>query len=64
MLNPDFTLSATSSAINAGDNSLISGYTTDLLGNPRIVGGTVDMGAYEFELCAAGQHHAEQRQHR
>ena len=48
MLNPDFTLSATSSAIDVGDNSLITGYPTDLLGNPRIQQGTVDMGAYEL----------------
>jgi hypothetical protein len=47
-LNADFTLSSTSPAINAGDNSLIpSGITTDLAGNARIQQTTVDMGAYE-----------------
>ena len=51
MLNGDFTLSSSSSAINAGDNSLIAGYPTDLLGNPRIQGGTVDMGAYELSYA-------------
>jgi len=43
-----FPLNAGSSAINAGDNSLIpGGITLDQAGNPRINGGTVDMGAYE-----------------
>lgn len=42
----DFHLSAASPCINAGLNSYASG--TDLDGKPRIVGGTVDMGAYEF----------------
>jgi uncharacterized repeat protein (TIGR01451 family) len=37
-----------SPAVNAGDNSLVPpGVTTDLDGAPRIVHGTVDMGAYE-----------------
>lgn len=31
--------------VNAGDNTGVA--TTDLTGNPRIVGGSVDMGAYE-----------------
>ena len=47
-LNPDLTLSAASSALNAGDNALIPvGITTDLAGGPRIIGTTVDMGAFE-----------------
>ena len=46
----DLTLQATSPAINQGNNTLIpSGITTDLANNARISGGTVDLGAYEFQ---------------
>ena len=44
----DLHLQTNSSCINAGVNSAIAG-ATDLDGNPRIAGGTVDIGAYEFE---------------
>ncbi|MCA9875207.1 MAG: hypothetical protein KC441_16165, partial [Anaerolineales bacterium] len=44
----DLHLGSGSPAINAGNNSFLpAGLTTDLDGNARIVGGTVDMGAYE-----------------
>ncbi len=52
----------TSRCIDAGDNSVVA-TPTDLAGNPRIVRGTVDMGAYEFpgtnalEFYAWVQHH-------
>ena len=39
--------------IDAGDNAFVSG-STDLDGNPRIVHGAVDMGAYEAQLAGAG----------
>jgi hypothetical protein len=40
----------TSPCINAGSNAGVpSGVTTDLAGNPRIVDGIVDMGAYEAQ---------------
>ncbi len=43
-------LQASSPAINRGNNAFVpSGVTTDLAGQPRIVGGTVDMGAYEYQ---------------
>lgn len=45
----NYRLQADSPAINAGDNaSVLVGVVTDMDGNPRIVGGMVDMGAYEF----------------
>jgi hypothetical protein len=45
----DFRLQATSPCINSGNNAF-SVLGTDLDGNGRIAGGTVDMGAYEFQL--------------
>ena len=41
-------LQSSSPCINAGDNAYVT-TATDLDGNPRIVGGTVDMGAYEYQ---------------
>jgi predicted outer membrane repeat protein len=48
-LDASLRLLADSPAIDAGSNALIpDGVTTDLAGDSRIFGGTVDMGAYEF----------------
>jgi hypothetical protein len=44
----DLRLQSNSPCINAGGKAYAAG-STDLAGNPRIVGGTVDMGAYEFQ---------------
>lgn len=49
----DVRLHQDSPAIDAGDNAVPSLPLVDLGGNPRIVNGTVDMGANEF-LCATG----------
>lgn len=44
----DYSLRAGSWAIDKGDNSFNTS-TTDLAGNPRINGGTIDLGAYEAQ---------------
>ena len=48
----DLHLQSNSSCINAGNNAYVIG-TTDLDGNPRVKGGTVDVGAYEFQNPAS-----------
>jgi hypothetical protein len=52
-LNGDYHVQATSLTIERGDNGTISLTDTDLDGNlRRFSGGTVDMGAYEFQGAA------------
>jgi len=49
-INPnahDFRLQSGSPCINAGSFNAVS--STDLDGNPRVIGGAVDVGAYEFQ---------------
>ncbi len=46
--NGDYHLQAGSPCINAGTNSFVT-TATDLDGNPRIVGSTVDIGTYEYQ---------------
>jgi hypothetical protein len=45
----NYRLTANSPAINVGDNSAPDLPKKDIAGKPRIVGGTVDLGAYEFQ---------------
>ncbi len=48
----DFHLAANSPCINSGKNDFVA-LPTDLDGNPRISGETVDLGAYEFQNPAS-----------
>jgi hypothetical protein len=51
--NGNLRLQSNSPCINAGNNSSMTS-STDLDGRPRIVGGKVDMGAYEFQPGVSG----------
>ena len=51
-LNQDYTLLASSPAIDEGDNSYVENqFPTDLPGNLRISNGIADIGAFEYPLC-------------
>ena len=49
LLDPCFTPTAGSPVINAGDPAYAGPDATDFLGNPRLQGGRVDMGAVEVQ---------------
>jgi hypothetical protein len=51
-LEADWTLSETTPAINQGSNTIIDELSleTDLRGNPRIIHGIIDIGAYESRI--------------
>jgi len=52
LLNTDYSLQASSPAINTGDNAALPANTNfDLAGNARIVNTTVDIGVYEFDAA-------------
>ena len=58
----DFHLQSTSPCINAGNN-IYATSATDLDGNPRIVDGTVDVGAYEYQTPASAISYAWEQQY-
>ncbi len=49
----NFRLQSNSPCINTGNNTYVAG-GADLDGRPRVVGGSVDMGAYEFQPGVSG----------
>jgi len=53
----DYHLLPASPCIDTGDNSVVDANSTDLDGNPRIVNGIVDMGAYEALLSIKADVH-------
>src|SRR5262249_38286599 len=52
--NGNLRLQSNSVCVNAGSNSFISA-AIDLDGRPRVVGGTVDLGAYEYQGPGIGE---------
>ena len=58
-VNADWSLQSGSPCINAGDPS--GTYpATDIAGNPRIIGGTIDIGAYEYQTIDAVAQYSSQ----
>lgn len=53
LTDTDYRLTNLSPTFNAGDNTAPRLASTDIAGNPRIIDGTVDMGAVEF-VCSPG----------
>jgi len=62
LANGDLRLQSNSPCINAGTN-LSASVSSDLDGNPRITGGSVDIGAYEFQSPASTISYAWLQQH-
>ena len=60
--NGNLRLQSNSPCINSGNNAYVVG-STDLDGNPRIVGGTVDIGAYEDQTPVSMISYAWLQQH-
>jgi hypothetical protein len=54
----NFRLQTNSPCINSGNNDYQTN-SVDLDGNPRVVGGFVDIGAYEYQAAAPGHAHSK-----
>ncbi|WP_282014809.1 right-handed parallel beta-helix repeat-containing protein [Marinifilum flexuosum] len=54
-IKADWSLLATSTCINSGIDPNIEEFDTDIIGNPRVVHGVIDIGPFEYQLKPANR---------